>query len=144
MKAERFTPAVALQISLGRLVLSCCTVLPSADSVLGASRRGVWQPQPREEGWCPLSTGMVAAPAAGDLPFPLQSVLLKRSAESPSGAYCVYSLEYILPWRWEPFALWKMVSLPFPAFTNAVAGHVRELDGALGVIQRAIKTLILS
>lgn len=37
--------------------------------------------------------GMVAAPAAEDLPFPLQSVLLKWNIENPSGEYCVDSLE---------------------------------------------------
>lgn len=72
VRTDLYAPAIALQVSLGRLVLSCHIALCIYDS-LGVS--GSARPEERD-GVLSWVAEMVAAPVLVDIPIPLKSALL--------------------------------------------------------------------
>lgn len=136
------------QAVLGRLVLSChivqCYLLQTLWFVPAWGYMVL--PGQRREMMCSAECRDGSSACFGGSPHPFTKCIaeLQQMLKNLSGAYCVYSLEYILPWRWELFTLWKVVSVPCSAFVNTEAGCVEELKGAFEEIGKAIKILILS
>lgn len=72
VRTNLYAPAIALQVRLGRLVLSCHTA-PCICGNLGVS--GIARPEERD-GVLSWDVGMVAVPVLRDMPIPLRSALL--------------------------------------------------------------------